>query len=400
MTLIAGFREQGVPILVGDFLITADGKESGTKKKICRITEKFAIGWTGSLVAAQFVVSRLREVLYGRRPSLSDVERVLTAFRPSDFGAASVHLIGWCLGPPDTCFLWNSGWPGQLFDGPYHYDGSGHQHFRAISGVGGSKFGDLDVEPLRTVVQSTALLMMDEVASRSNRAKGFGYAYEILYAKESQFHYFDDLTWIFLQARFSASRKLLKTEFFPPLISLYSFDELSVVQIEDPRRGTIERNVSTPAFSVERNHLDAFTNGLVKPGAVPRAGAKLCLAIDMVRDADTASAVSISPVVVVRFHGDPPKAFELLDLKFTPTGKGGATGNFEIRVPGDDTLEWMFRAMVGDPDLNGSDSTKGTERGDNPPSATSGTAENPRNSLIRLSRRSEPGWRNWQTHRT
>jgi hypothetical protein len=173
VTLIAAFRQQETPVLVGDFLVTANGAERGSRKKICRIAENFAIGWTGNLVVAEKVVSELRNSLAGTKVSVADVEGLLTVKAPDSFGALHVHLIGWILGPPDGCFLWNSQWPQQLFEAPYHYDGTGGPSFIKQAGEGGG--GSLPgVAGVRIVLYPVTLPMMNEITSRTNRAQGFG----------------------------------------------------------------------------------------------------------------------------------------------------------------------------------------------------------------------------------
>jgi hypothetical protein len=67
MTLIAGFRAQGLPILLGDFVLTASGHPAGLKKKLRRHRSNLVLAWTGNALAAEFVVAALdRQLSLGR----------------------------------------------------------------------------------------------------------------------------------------------------------------------------------------------------------------------------------------------------------------------------------------------------------------------------------------------
>jgi len=346
VTLIAAFRQQETPVLVGDFLVTANGAERGSRKKICRIAENFAIGWTGNLVVAEKVVSELRNSLAGTKVSVADVEGLLTVKAPDSFGALHVHLIGWILGPPDVCFLWNSQWPQQLFEAPYHYDGTGGPSFIKQAGEGGG--GSLPgVAGVRIVLYPVTLLMMNEITSRTNRAQGFGYGYEILYGVESKFEYLDDLTWIFAQARFSAAGKHLATQGVIRFYSYRALGELSVLQLHED--AGMKRDVIEPPYAVDETEVRAVIERMARPDQMPAIGSRLCLAMDLVRDADTPNPRSISPLIITRWPGEPNPE---VDARFEP-GEGGVRGTYQLTLPRAERLEWIFAKMIADPDLNG-----------------------------------------------
>lgn len=79
MTLIAGFRSHGVPILLGDFLITTAGKPAGLKKKLRRVRSNVVVAWTGHEIAAAFAVEALDRRLPPGRATHQRLRRVLTS---------------------------------------------------------------------------------------------------------------------------------------------------------------------------------------------------------------------------------------------------------------------------------------------------------------------------------
>lgn|GEM_PF-3388113 len=57
MTLVAAYKSTGIPILLGDFLISRGEDRHRGRKKICRIRDNLAVGWTGSLLQTEHVLA-------------------------------------------------------------------------------------------------------------------------------------------------------------------------------------------------------------------------------------------------------------------------------------------------------------------------------------------------------
>ena len=68
MTVIGCFRSYGAPTMLGDFMITTAGQQSGLRKKIRRLRPTMAIGWTGSEFAADTATVALDSALCPRQP--------------------------------------------------------------------------------------------------------------------------------------------------------------------------------------------------------------------------------------------------------------------------------------------------------------------------------------------
>lgn len=82
MTLVAAYRPEGIPVLVGDFLITGGGQES-TKKKIYKVGTNFAVGWSGPVFVAAPILKSLFAQFEDRPVTLTEVEAFFTN-RPED----------------------------------------------------------------------------------------------------------------------------------------------------------------------------------------------------------------------------------------------------------------------------------------------------------------------------
>lgn len=131
MTLVAAYRENGIPVLLGDFLLTADGQPSGLRKKIHLISSNLVVGWTGTLIAAIPVLKDLHSEFNGRHVSKDEFERFLKNYPPANFGSFSVLLIGWIIDGEQHCFWWNSERPVDLFYEPYVYFGTGGDRIKS-----------------------------------------------------------------------------------------------------------------------------------------------------------------------------------------------------------------------------------------------------------------------------
>ena len=106
VTLIAGFHSWYVSSY-WDFLITKNGDVSGLRKKILLVADNCALAWTGYLVAANSVVTRL-QIALGQ-----EVTTILTnPSTTSDMGSSHVTRICWVVDAQRAhCFRWRSDYP-------------------------------------------------------------------------------------------------------------------------------------------------------------------------------------------------------------------------------------------------------------------------------------------------
>lgn len=350
MTLVAAYQELGMPVLLGDFLLSASGIASGSRKKICRVSPNLAVGWCGHLVAAELVLNEMRHRFAGRRPSKADLESYLTTYQVSTLGSLEVHLVGWVIGSDASCFRWNSLWPRELFYGPHHYAGSGAQRFVALAGEGGSK-GDVPKQhPARSALHSVAPMMMDEVSNRVNRAAGFGYGYEILYLDDSEFVYVDDITFAFAEVDFSQEGRYIRTNLAPVVYRYSSVGEIAILQTDtwrsdESRRHETHRDLITPPFELPEGEVTDLVSRISRfDYPLSPVGPRINLLISPIRDADTTDARPVAPLHLDQWPEDVVKTFE---MAFEPApGSNAMRGTLRLQMPGPDLLEKIFAAIV------------------------------------------------------
>jgi hypothetical protein len=132
MTLVAAIRVGGVPVLLGDTLITAGDKQRA-RRKLHRISNNLVIGWTGHEIAAGLVIDALLHRFRDAQVSYGDVEAFFLHFRVKQLKPMTVHIIGWVMDPEPHCFRWNSDWPAEMFLEVEHIGGSGSSRSRRRS---------------------------------------------------------------------------------------------------------------------------------------------------------------------------------------------------------------------------------------------------------------------------
>ncbi len=253
MTLIAGFKAYGTPFLIGDFLITNDGKEAGLRKKIIRISNNFVLGWTGHLMAADLIIKVLQDSLQNNNPDFTTVEEVLLNFDIAELGKQSCHLICWVIDQKEQhCFRWNSQYPDTIFPGCPLYDGSGDRLIEAMAGDKGlfDKNNPSHESLLRaksSVIEILSKLYESELNSEPNRKYGFGFGYEALFLSENnKFEYLDNILYLGMDFYFDNGEKFVKSIFCDSLakyIALQNFSYICKFSIKNDRQ---DRSIITP----------------------------------------------------------------------------------------------------------------------------------------------------------
>ena len=210
MTLIAGFRSFGTPVLIGDFLITTDNKMSGHKKKLLLISKNFALAWTGDELAANSVVKTLQSSLENVEINLESIEKILIHPSTSDLGKLNVTLVCWVVDSlGEHCFRWNSDYPSELFLGESLLDGSGESYMKTLVGPKGLiEEPPVSVSSPRKVVfgalSVVTKMMGHELIGPSTEQFGFGFGYELVrLVNGRKFEYVDNILYICIMHEFN-----------------------------------------------------------------------------------------------------------------------------------------------------------------------------------------------------
>lgn len=191
--MIAGFKESGIPMLLGDVLLTGKNGSKGVRKKIHKISPNLVVSWTGHLFAAQLVIKDLHQFYQGRKISKLELEDFFKYYQVSDLASLEVQIIGWVIDIVPYCFRWNSGWPHELFYHPFHYGGSGSELLEQAnigSEIGSSPSGEPDLPcGKRRVTDLIGHLLAEEALGHDLQQYGFGHAYDFLYYSGTEFCY-------------------------------------------------------------------------------------------------------------------------------------------------------------------------------------------------------------------
>ena len=184
MTLIAAFKQNDVPILLGDFLLTGFDDTWGTRKKSHLISKNFVVAWTGSRLAASTVLRELNSQFREQNVTRAGVEDFFTNYDTSQLGALEVHLVGWIIDDGPHCFLWNNLYPHELFYDSSHVDGSGapaskrllKRKLESRGSVGDSKIK----QAIFYSLSKYATLIGHEIVGLNHQLH-FGFGFELLY---------------------------------------------------------------------------------------------------------------------------------------------------------------------------------------------------------------------------
>jgi hypothetical protein len=186
MTLVSAFKNRGIPLLIGDFLLTdRHRRASGLSKKVHLMGPNVAIGWAGSLITAVPVLRDLYALTKDNFLTRRELENFLTEY-PRHELRGEAHLIGWVIDGKSQCFLWNTLAPSHIHWDETIIDGSGEEGFlKVLDSAGGWGITEPSSSNLDSAIKyalfATSHLMSDEVLARNNQKLGFGHAYEILY---------------------------------------------------------------------------------------------------------------------------------------------------------------------------------------------------------------------------
>jgi len=135
MTLVAGFRLHGLPVLIGDVLITNQiTRERATiRRKLLHLRKNLVLGWAGSAKGASILVRRLNDQLSVRPPALAVHSALSQGVQWITADLLPVQVAGWIVEdqrPPST-FRWDSSDPEKVERGDYAVIGSGTLLFQS-----------------------------------------------------------------------------------------------------------------------------------------------------------------------------------------------------------------------------------------------------------------------------
>jgi hypothetical protein len=338
MTLIGAFKAYGIPILIGDFLISSRGQRAGSRKKVERLRPNLVIGWTGHLLAAEHVLRGLRDDLKHSPPSRQWLEQHLTTYKTGDL--LDLRLIGWIVDDDQDCFSWSSWWPQEVFYGAPSYDGSGQHFIERMAGPGemhdtsDPTIVDKD-RALEASLSIAANLMSAEIlAGPYFQSLGFGHAYEILYLDKGQFQYATSILYLVLTYELDERGKVLNRNISGSLYKYHTFNEHSVIDIYDPEQHTHTIDIITAPGVQNTSKTQQLINSFNdRSYHFPSASDYYCIFLDLRAPNYIGPLLSI----VIQANSQPSPSWIEADN----------TGSLTFSIP-NATIEWMYQAIRDD----------------------------------------------------
>lgn len=257
MTLIAAYRPLGVPVLLGDFLITG-GEKFSTSKKIYRISKNFVVGWTGRKYQAATILRRLFEEFEDKVVTKEQVESYLVSLPEKEIRGDMLHIIGWIIDENPVCFLWNSLFHHKLFYEPYVASGSGSDEFirqftQKTMQVGVESTTIKVKDAILSTLMLTGNLYSDEMLERLNRKKGFGHGYEILYFDGNEFLFLDDVLFIGADFIIDPEQHSFEMIQYNTHFHYYCFGSHSLMRHNEPSSSPLPAQLIPPIINLDNN---------------------------------------------------------------------------------------------------------------------------------------------------
>lgn len=255
MTLIAAFEVAKTHTLIGDFLITKNGESHSVSKKILKLTDNIAIGWTGHLLAAQVILPDIRHLINDRAYlSADDFKQLLTEDLQVDCGNLSIHLIGWIVDENEKfCFRWNSSYPIELYFSHSMFDGSGEPFAKKIiSEQGIISTEKSDEAPDSNWLEKALLitcgrLMNTEIFEKSISHDFYsGFCFEsIFFSEEKKFKEIDEILYFGMTFTFDENNRAISSTLTDKIIKYESIGKVSKVSVSTKSLNTTEIHLIT-----------------------------------------------------------------------------------------------------------------------------------------------------------
>jgi len=256
MTLVAAFPLRGIPVLVGDFLLTDNQinknheylstrpgiqktkstlnfrRIAGLRKKIHKINDRFIVGSTGDLVPCEILIKALVKEFSTKEATKTGLDNFLSGI--SIPNKHNTKLVGWYCDNRPLCFAWN-GDDNEISIVSSTYSGSGGKHFHdeimssAASGI--SENFKLELEKVTYIaVAQVGKILLSELMNARNLHYAYGFGGELMLWNGAKFFYVDKIVYTFWQILVNDDNNL-KVSFIPIQAVYKNFDTYSVMQI-------------------------------------------------------------------------------------------------------------------------------------------------------------------------
>jgi hypothetical protein len=255
MTLVAAFRIENVPVILGDLLITEepstlphhliptrpdltrrsstskDRRRTGMLRKVLLVNERLVVAFTGTVAAGAVLFADLQRRFHDKAASQEELNFALQLFNNQLLGRAS--LVGWLADPEPQCFTWTAK-PGPVQWVKEAFLGSGARHFSTeimpTNHFGGSE-NFTPVEFARFVaITKAAGALSNELSSAGTFQNSYGYGLEVAAWNGHAFEFEPSITFAFYNVLLGPGAQ---NRFQPAMLRIYKHhDRYSVLQTQ------------------------------------------------------------------------------------------------------------------------------------------------------------------------
>jgi hypothetical protein len=232
MTVVAALKIEGVPALIGDFLITDEHhgsqhewlptrpnlndprhpqlprRVSEVRRKIHLINERFILAFTGDVDAGGVIFAYLQKRFgnTNKGPSIQSISSALQQFNIPFRSPKRATVIGWTCGSRPRCFRWEAKLGASAAHVSYAIEGSGRDHFTSIlTNVHRSEYGF----EVKTGFEKSVLLgiakigavLTEELSTAVNLQASYGYGAELALYNGNRFEFLPKIGYYFWNAR-------------------------------------------------------------------------------------------------------------------------------------------------------------------------------------------------------
>jgi len=248
MTLIAGFKINHVPVLIGDFLLNSSGpsyvkNELGRSvfknaiRKTVKLADNCVLAWSGSLLAAEPIYKDLYAHFRscGRPFTKATLEDFLTTqYVHEETTQLHAVFIGWIFDEEPSCFLWRTDYPKEVFYGDYKTEGTGTKYIDAFITNSEtiekwSERGQTLAENMQYLLHCLSYLMQLETDEAVDIERKFGMAYEALYFNGRSFEYLTDVNYCSARVFLDEDGTFLHHEFIEPIFQYMGTSSFAVI---------------------------------------------------------------------------------------------------------------------------------------------------------------------------
>lgn len=232
MTLIAAYRNKGIPVLIGDMALTK-GDIRSLRKKVYVVSDNFVVGWTGYMIVAKRVIADLKKAFGNNLVTKASLEDFFKSYEPDDFGSLHTNVIGWVVDDEPHCFRWNCLYPKEVFYDSRFVDGTGREYFESLKNQpwqsGGSVLLIRD-EAILSIINEVAHARFEESLYRGTWDLSFGASYDILVFIDGRFRYVRSIAYIGWDYFWDSHRGTGRLEQAPVIIKHNCLGEYSIIQ--------------------------------------------------------------------------------------------------------------------------------------------------------------------------